>query len=212
MRVLVFDTETIPDLVMAHRVWGIDAEAPDAYQKAFEMRLEETERKSEFMKPAFHRVVAVGMVGMDLDKRSVSVVRSSGPNEAEHLRQFHLMLAGNPVLVTWNGLAFDLAVLRYRALYHGLPLPLLYCAALRNYDRYDYRFGEKHFDLMDVLSGFGRSAGLKLSEMAALCDIPCKQEGSGALVLERFLAGDHEANANYVEEDARATARIFLRW
>ena len=213
-RFLVLDTETIPCLEMARRVWGIDPESPGAFEAIGEARRTETDGKGDtsFPKPFMHRIVGIGMVGLDLAKGTVSVVSAAGEDESEYLRRFHLMLAGRPVLVTWNGLGFDLPVIRYRALFHALPLPQLYGATLRGYDRYDYRFGEQHFDLMDILSGFGRSPTLKLSEMAALCDVPCKSQGSSDQVLGWFRAGDFPKIDFHVQEDAQATARIFLNW
>lgn len=213
-RFLVVDTETIPCLAMARRVWGIDPESPGAFEAIGQARRSETDGKGDtsFPKPFMHRIVGIGMVGLDLAKGTVSVVSAAGEDEAEYLRRFHLMLAGRPALIGWNSLGFDLPVIRYRALCYGIPLPLLYGATLRGYDRYDYRFGEQHFDLMDLFSGFGRSASLKLSEMAALLDLPCKTEGSGGQVLALYRAGDYLQIEAYVAEDARVTARIFLNW
>lgn len=213
-RFLVFDVETVPCLIMGGRVWGIDPESPTAYEAMAEARRTETAGKAEtdFLKPFMHRIVGLGMVGLDLAKKTVSVVSRAGEDEAEYIRQFHLMLAGGPVLVSWNGLAFDLAVLRYRALYHRLPLPQLYGTSLRNFDRYEYRFGERHFDLMDLLSGYGRSAALTLREMAALLELPCKTEASGEDVLALFRAGEYGRIKRYVNEDCSVTARIFLQW
>lgn len=214
MRFLAFDLETIPCLQVGARLWHIDDSAPDGYEQMYAARRRETEGKQEtdFLKPFMHRIVGLGMVALNLEKQTVSTVALAGDTEAEYIRQFHLMLAGNPALITWNGQSFDLPVIRYRAMYHGLPLPQLYGAKLRNFDRYDYRFGEKHFDLMDVLSSYGRSPSLKLAEMAALLDIPCKTHGSGEDVLPLYRAGDYATIKAYVQEDAQVTARIFLEW
>lgn len=210
MRVLVLDLETVPCLVMGDRVWGIPSQ-DDGYAFMAQVRDAETEGKSDFLKPAMHRIVALGMVGLDTDSGLVEVSGHAGENEAEMIGYAHAWLKGLPVLVTWNGLGFDLPVLRYRALFHGLTVPLFW-SGQKSYERLDYRYGDRHIDLCDVLSCYGRSTALKLSEAAALFDFPCKTQGAGADVLALWKAGDYERIRGYVEEDARVTARIFLRW
>ena len=59
-----------------------------------------------------------------------------------------------PRLVTYNGRSFDLPVLRYRAMLHGVSAPWLYQSGGR-YNSYLYWYDTKwHCDLMDVLSDF----------------------------------------------------------
>jgi predicted PolB exonuclease-like 3'-5' exonuclease len=213
MRVLVLDLETIPDLVMGARVFGLDTAGPRAYEAMAGARLVETEFKNDFQKPALHRIVALGMVGITLDTGKMEVFAHAGPDEAEMVRTVHTWLVGQPVLVTWNGLGFDLPVLRYRALHHGVSSSRLFGAVgQKNWEKYDYRFGDQHYDLCDVFSLYGRSAALKLSEAAALFGFPCKTNTASADILTHWLAGEHERIRAHVEEDARVTARIFLRW
>lgn len=210
-RILVFDTETVPCLVMGARVLGIDAKGADPYEHMAAARLEERDGKDDFQKPFAHRIVGLGMVLMDTDLGAVSVRAEAGEAEPHLLRLFHSWLAGGPVLVGWNTLGFDLPVIRYRAMYHGLPIPRLY-VGMKGWEKYDARFSDVAYDLCDVLSGYGRSTSLKLSEAAALCGFPCKTDGDGGDVLARFRAGDFDWIRRYVGRDGVVTARIFLRW
>lgn len=213
MRALSVDLETVPCRTMGQELYGIDAADPDGYELIAAARIAEAENSGGFLKPFAHRIVAVGMVGMDLNTGRVAVVSDAGADEAELIRRVHVMLSGKPVLVTWNGLGFDLPVLRYRALHHSLPLPQLYGPiAQKAWDKYDYRFGDQHYDLCDLLSGFGRSTSLKLSEAAALCGLACKTECTGVGVLKLWREERYEEISAYVAEDAVATARVFLRW
>lgn len=213
MRCLIFDLETVPCLAIAARLWGLDPEHPDAFRHAEDRRFSEGEKPSTFMKPFMHRIVGLGMVLMDTMTGEVGLKAPAGEDEPGMLRAFHSWLAGGPVLVGWNTLSFDLPVLRYRALFHGQGLPRLYGpAGQKSCDKYDYRFGDNHYDLCDVLSGYGRSTSLKLSEAASLCGVPCKTQGTGAGVLDLWKAADYQQISEYVGEDARVTARIFLRW
>ena len=63
----------------------------------------------------------------------------------------------SPDLVSWNGSGFDLPVLTYRALLHGVQAPRYWETgdgetAFR-YNNYLSRYHWRHTDLMDVLSG-----------------------------------------------------------
>ena len=51
------------------------------------------------------------------------------------------------MLVSWNGLAFDLPVLMHRSMHHQLSAPALFGSAQKF--GYSYRYGEMHIDLMD---------------------------------------------------------------
>lgn len=215
MRCLVLDLETVPCLTMGERVFGIDFSIePDprvAYEHMVSARLAETEGKTDFQKPALHRIVGLGMVGFDTDRGIVQVHAQAGEQEAELIAAAHSWMKGEPVLVGWNTLGFDLPVLRYRALFQSVTVPLFWTGQ-KNFERLDYRYGDRHIDLCDVLSCYGRSTALKLSEAAALFDLPCKTRGAGDRVLPLWMAGRYEEIRAYVEEDARVTARIFLRW
>jgi 3'-5' exonuclease len=54
----------------------------------------------------------------------------------------------SPRLVTFNGHSFDLPVLRYRAMVHGVSAPGLYARS------YFHRYTEDAIDLCDVFSSF----------------------------------------------------------
>lgn len=211
MRVVAFDCETVPDLLTAERLWGIDPNAPDAFEQVGTIREAETQGRDRWPKHFMHRVVAVGLVGIDFEKMKVSMVADAGTAETALLSLVETWLKGRPVLVSWNGLGYDLAVLRYRALHHGLSMPTLYSGA-KKWEKYDDRYGDQHLDLMDRLAGHDRWASAKLEEIAALCDMTAKIEGHGEDVLPLWKAGNYEQLRAKVLEDARDTARIYLRW
>ena len=58
----------------------------------------------------------------------------------------------SPQLVTFNGSSFDLPVLRYRAMVHGVAAPGL------SVRQYFHRYTEDAIDLCDVLSSFSSLA------------------------------------------------------
>jgi len=212
-RVLALDLETVPDAVMAQRLWGITPGAEDFGAQVAAARRAETDGRSDFPKPGFHRIVAVGLAGLDTDTGRVKLEARADTDEGRLVATVEAALARRPTLVTWNGGGFDLPVLRARALVEGVPLAALYGpAGQKSYDSYLYRYGDQHVDLMDVLGGYGASAPLKLVEAATLCGLPAKTQGEGAQVLEWFLAGDGARIERYVLEDAVLTLRLWLRW
>jgi predicted PolB exonuclease-like 3'-5' exonuclease len=64
-----------------------------------------------------------------------------------------------PQLVTFNGSSFDLPVLRYRAMVHGVAAPGLSSRPYFN------RYTEDAIDLCDVLSSFSSQGKVSLHEL-----------------------------------------------
>ena len=87
--------------------------------------------------------------------------RSASPDapEAEIIQRFFDGIEKyTPDLVSWNGGGFDLPVLHYRALRHGIVAPRYWEAgdadqAFR-FNNYLNRYHSRHLDLMDVLSSY----------------------------------------------------------
>jgi predicted PolB exonuclease-like 3'-5' exonuclease len=174
-----------------------------------------------FLKSPLHRIVCIGAVFAERENDGAYNVRHLAArhigekSEVDLIRDFVAALprddAGRgPVLVSFNGGGFDLPVLRYRALAHGVPVPALLGSANRDYW---YRFGRDHIDLCDMLSGFGASARPSLSEMAALLGIPAKLGGmDGSQVEVMTQAGRLDEIAAYCLGDVIVTFRLMLRF
>jgi 3'-5' exonuclease len=112
-----------------------------------------------------------------------------------------------PQMVTFNGHSFDLPVLRYRAMIHGLSASGLHARP------YFHRFTEDHVDLCDVLSSFTYSGKTKLDEISRVMGLPGKPDGiDGSQVQAYFEAGRIGDIANYCQSDVLSTYRIWLRY
>ena len=87
-------------------------------------------------------------------------------NERSVLEAFFTLLTSDqdpPRLVSWNGSGFDLPVIRYRAMLHGIPAPGLYRSDGEfQFNDYQNRYHDMHVDLMDTLSGYGASTRVGL--------------------------------------------------
>src|SRR5687767_2360715 len=121
-----------------------------------------------------------------------------------------------PQLVSWNGGGFDLPVLNYRALVHGLC-----CARYWDlgdddrdfrYNNYINRFHSRHIDLMDVLSMYQGRAAAPLDQVAKLCGFPGKLGMDGSDVWDAFQKGGISGIRNYCETDVTNTYLLFLRF
>ena len=111
-----------------------------------------------------------------------------------------------PQLVTFNGSSFDLPVLRYRAMVHGLAAPGL---AARPYF---HRYTDDAVDLCDVLSSFSSQAKATLHELCRVMGLPGKPDGiTGAEVEKHYRDGHIREIAEYCESDVLNTYRVWLR-
>jgi predicted PolB exonuclease-like 3'-5' exonuclease len=118
--------------------------------------------------------------------------------------------------VSWNGSGFDLPVLHYRALRHGIQAPRYWEVgdSDREYKWNNYlgRFHWRHVDLMDVLSGYQLRGRASLDQTAVLLGFPGKLGMSGDKVRERWLSGGISEIRDYCETDVLNTWLIYLRF
>ena len=216
MHCLVFDIETVPDVEFGRRLYDLhdlsDAAVADAM---FARRRAAT--GSDFLPLHQHRVVAISVALRSKDDFKVWSLGSVDDDEAAIVARFFDGLDRfTPDLVSWNGSGFDLPVLHYRALRHGIEAPRYWetgdeVQAFR-WNNYLSRFHWRHIDLMDVLAGFQMRAAAKLDEVAVLLGFPGKLGMSGAKVWDTVQAGDLEAVRNYCESDVINTFLVYLRF
>ncbi|MEE8342574.1 MAG: 3'-5' exonuclease [Gammaproteobacteria bacterium] len=217
MNVLVFDIETIPDVEAGRRLYGVSSLSDrDVGQVMFHKRREQT-GDSDFLRLHLHRIVAISAVLRTSDKLKVWSLGSVDSPEGELLERFFDGIDRfTPTLVSWNGSGFDLPVIHYRSLVHGIVAPRYWDAGREDKDfkwnNYLSRFHERHTDLMDVLAAYQVRAHAPLDEIATLLGFPGKMGVSGAGVWDQFLAGEIEAIRNYCETDVLNTYLIYLRF
>jgi len=206
MNVFVFDIETVPDVDAGRRLYGLeglsDAEVATVM---FHQRRQET-GGSEFLRLHLHRIVAISVVLRSGDHFKVWSLGTPASPERELIQRFfHGLERYTPTLVSWNGGAFDLPVLHYRSLLHGVAAPRYW--ELGDEDRefrwnnYLSRYHMRHTDLMDVLAAYQPRANAPLDEVATLLGFPGKMGMSGAKVWEAYQAGEIEAIRHYCETD-----------
>jgi predicted PolB exonuclease-like 3'-5' exonuclease len=216
VNVFVFDIETVPDVESGRRLYGLHELSDFAVAEA--MFFKQRQRNgNDFLRPHLQRVVAISAV---MRSETFCKIWSLGGPEApeqELIQRFFDGIAKyTPTLVSWNGGGFDLPVLHYRALLHGISAPRYWEAGEGDsgfrWNNYTNRFHWRHTDLMDVLSGYQSRAMAPLEEIAALLGLPGKLGMHGSRVWERFQAGDKVSIRNYCETDALNTYLIYLRF
>ncbi len=212
--VLAFDIETIPDVAGIRRLHGLPADLPDAEVAEIAFQIRRTRTGSDFLPPQLHKVAVISCV-LRSDE-GVKVFSLEG-QEADVIRRFYEGIEKFvPQLVSWNGGGFDLPVLNYRALIHGIPATMFWEMGDENrdfrYNNYVSRYHSRHLDLMDVLAMYQPRNNAPLDEVAQLAGLPGKIGIGGAKVWETYLAGDVAKIRDYCEADTANTYLLYLRY
>ena len=215
--IFVFDIETVPDVEGARRLGQLhDLSDDDVAQVMFHQRRQET-GSSEFLRHHLHKIVAISVVLRLNDKLKIWSLGTLDSDEAELVKRFFDGLQHyTPTLVSWNGSGFDLPVLHYRSLVHGIAAPRYWDMGDENRDfkwnNYLSRFHWRHMDMMDILAGFQPRANAPLDDIACLLGLPGKMGMSGAKVWKSYLAGELQSIREYCETDVLNTYLVFLRF
>jgi predicted PolB exonuclease-like 3'-5' exonuclease len=213
---LVFDIETAPDVELGRRLYGLEGLADAQVARAMFAR-SRAATGSDFLPLEQHRVVAIACALRTREQFRLWSLGDESSSEAELITRFFDGIEKyTPDLVSWNGGAFDLPVLHYRALKAGVQAPRYWevgdeDTAFR-YNNYLNRYHWRHLDLMDVLSAHHARARASLADMAALLGLPGKLGFSGDQVWDAVLAGRLGAVRRYCETDVLNTTLIYLRF
>ena len=217
MNIFVFDIETVPDVAAGRRLYELDdMDDKNVGRVMFHKRAEES-GGSEFLRHHLHRIVAISVVLRTVDRFKVWTLGESDSPEAEILTRFFDGIERfTPILVSWNGSGFDLPVIHYRSLLHGIQAPRYWDTGGDDknfkWNNYLSRFHERHTDVMDVLAGYQPRAAAKLDQIATMLGFPGKMGMSGAKVWDNFLDGDIEGIRNYCETDVLNTYLVYQRF
>ena len=215
--VLVFDIETVPDAEGLRRVWALGPEVSEqgVIDLATQRRRQAT--GSDFLPHYLHRVVAISCVLRSNDGIRVWSLGTPQDSEREIVQRFFDGIEKyTPQIVSWNGGGFDLPVLHYRALFHGIPGCCYWDTGDNNkefrFNNYLSRFHARHTDLMDVIAGYQNRAFAPLTEIAQLCGLPGKLGMDGSQVHAAFKRGEIAAIRAYCETDVANTYLVFQRF
>ena len=213
--VLAFDIETIPDVEGLRRLHDLDGKISDkdVAEMAFQLRRQTT--GNDFLPLHLHRVIVISCALRDRD--SFKVWSIAAENEGELIQRFFEGVDKyTPQLVSWNGGGFDLQVLHYRGLIHGVKARRYWDLGEEDrefkWNNYISRYHSRHLDLMDLLALYQPRANAPLDALAQLMGLPGKLGMGGAQVWDAYQAGKLAEIRNYCEADVVNTYLVYLRF
>lgn len=203
MNVYAFSIKTVPDLEAGRKFWNLgDLGDEEVGAVMHSKRRQETGSISNSLRQHFQKVVSISAVYRvdesikiwSLGEGSLSELVST---ERELLREFYGHIeAHSPALVSWNGAAFDLPVLHYRALVNKVSAPKYWDSESRYVNTEKNYFQEgvtaMHTDLMDLLGGPKNAQYSSLSEIASLLGFSNTVDMNNREIFEAYLTGDTE--------------------
>jgi 3'-5' exonuclease len=202
--VLVWDLETIPDLAAVGRVNDLDEADLEGAR---------TVLGGKFPRLPFHSIACIGAliaerIGPSYQVRSIGAPHIGERSEGDLIQSFADKIAAlRPRMVTWNGAAFELPVLRYRGMIHRV------CAPGLDARGYYKRYTDDALDLCDVLACFDNRGKMSLNDFCRALGYPGKPDDiDGSQVAAYVVAGRITEVAAYAETDVVSTYRLYLRY
>ncbi|OGV75996.1 MAG: 3'-5' exonuclease [Methylotenera sp. RIFCSPLOWO2_02_FULL_45_14] len=214
---LVFDIETIPDTDGLRTLLDLPTEtcAEDVANIALHQRRQHN--GSDFLPLHQHRICAISCALREGKNFKVWTLGDADASEAEIIQRFFDGIEKyTPQIISWNGGGFDLPVLHYRGLIHGINASRYWDLGEDDkefkWNNYISRYHARHLDLMDVMAMFNARANAPLDDLAKLCGFPGKLGMDGSKVWDAYKAGGIEDIRNYCETDVANTHLVFLRF
>jgi predicted PolB exonuclease-like 3'-5' exonuclease len=222
--VLVFDVESIPDIAGLRSLSPEPEGAPalsdaEVYARYGAERL--AAGKSDFVPHHLQRVLVISCVFRNAEGLKIHsfVDREQGgqSQEGKVIQSFYDRIEKHvPQLVSWNGGGFDLPVLNYRGLRHGVVASKFWDLGEDDrefkWNNYIGRYHVRHLDLMDMLALYQPRASAPLDAMAKLCGFPGKLGMDGSAVYPAYLDGKVDDIRRYCETDVMNTYLVYCRY
>ncbi|MBL0917668.1 MAG: 3'-5' exonuclease [Hydrogenophaga sp.] len=216
--VLVFDIESIPDVAGLRALRGAAPEDSDEQVYAAWLAERKEKGQSDFMPLHLQRILVISCVFRNAEGLRIhSFVDRDGASEGKVIQNFfHSIEKHVPQLVSWNGGGFDLPVLHYRGLRHGVEANKYWDMGEDDrefkWNNYIGRYHMRHLDLMDLLAMYSPKNNAPLDAMAKLCGFPGKLGMDGSQVYAQYLAGQTDEIRRYCETDVMNTYLLYCRF
>ena len=219
--ILVFDIETIPDIAAIRTLNALPVHLPDAEVAEFAFQQRRAKTGSDFMPHHLQKVVAISCCLRWEDKIHINTLGDENSSESEIISKFFSLIQKyTPQLVSWNGGGFDLPVLHYRSLVHGIEAARYWDMGENGFpesrdfkfNNYINRYHMRHCDLMDLLAMYSNRANAPLDELAKMCGFPGKLGMDGSQVWQAYQEGKLPEIRDYCETDVANTYLVYQRF
>jgi 3'-5' exonuclease len=218
--VLTFDIETIPDIAGLRHLHELPDDLAEAEVAEFAFQKQRAKNGSDFLPHHLQRVIVISCAlrthaeGGGLNVWSLAEPKAG---EGESIQGFFDGIGKyTPQVVSWNGGGFDLPVLHYRGLIHGVAAPRYWDLGEDDRDfkwnNYISRYHTRHLDLMDLLAMYQPRANAPLDQLVKLMGLPGKLGMDGGAVWGAWLDGKIDAIRDYCETDVVNTYLVYLRF
>ncbi len=197
MNIFAFTFATIPDISAGRKLYRLDG--LDDKNVAEVMFHRQRQLKGNEQLPLHQQqIVAITALLRTADALRLITLDERNGAELELLQQFFVLMEKHaPMLVSWNGAAFERPVMHYRSIFHGVGT------------NHYWNNNAHHLDLATQFAGSNFDAVAPLDEIATLLDLPAKTELSNHWDL--YLAGALEQIHNDTTTDAFNSYLIHLR-
>lgn len=219
MTILVFDIETVPDVGGIRKLNDLPADLADFEVAEFAFQQRRASHGTDFLQHSLQRVVTISCVMHEPGQFKVFSLSEPESGEGEIIQRFFDGVERfSPQLVSWNGGGFDLPVLHYRGLIHGVSAPRYWNQGDGDYNdsrdfkwnNYLSRYHSRHLDLMDLLALYQARANARLDEIAKLMGFPGKLGMDGGAVWQAWQDGRIAEIRDYCETDVVNTFLVYL--
>lgn len=219
--ILTFDIETIPDTASIRLLEKLPESLTDAEVAEYAFQQRRAKTGSDFMPHHLHKIVAISCCLRWGDKIHIGTLGKPDSSESEIIAEFFKLIDKyTPQLVSWNGGGFDLPVLHYRALVHGIQAARYWDMGDGDFrdskdfkwNNYISRYHSRHCDLMDLLAMYTGRANAPLDDLAKMCGFVGKMGMDGSQVWQAFLDGKINEIRDYCETDVANTYLVYQRF
>ena len=170
--------------------------------------VQETYANTAALKPEFNRIVCITVGNV---KNGVLNIKTFKGGQAYNIKKFYASLNNSGLVPCgYNVIAYDLSVLRLKALEEGIGDLLL--DKFSDSNKRPWHMTDVVLDLIDVVKGTYYN-NISLDNACYLAGVSSPKEGEikGPEVSKAYYAGKLDKIAEYCERDVEATARLFLK-
>jgi predicted PolB exonuclease-like 3'-5' exonuclease len=215
--VLTFDIETIPDIAGIRRLHELPDSLADDEVAEYAFQKQRAKSGTDFLPLHLQRVIVISCALRNDEGFRVWSLAEPKSTEGEIIQRFFDGVGKyTPQIVSWNGGGFDLPVLHYRGLIHGVTAPRYWDMGEDDRDfkwnNYISRYHSRHLDLMDLLALYQARANAPLDQLVKLMGLPGKLGMDGGAVWGTWQAGGIDAIRDYCETDVVNTYLVYLRF